>query len=89
METTVYRVAREALDDLAKHGSATSISITLERRSDELLAVIEDNGIGFEEAAFDATDCQSAGNLERVESYRMWHNCVSSLTSRARENRLG
>jgi two-component system, chemotaxis family, CheB/CheR fusion protein len=53
VETTVYRVAQEALNNVAKHASATSISITLERRNDELLAVIEDDGVGFEEAALD------------------------------------
>ncbi len=55
VETTVYRVAQEALNNVAKHASATSVSITLERRNHELLAVIEDNGVGFVEAAPDAT----------------------------------
>ena len=54
-ETAVYRIAQEALTNVAKHSGADRVSFILERRSDHVLAVIEDNGGGFDaEAALSA-----------------------------------
>lgn len=47
-ETAVYRIAQEALTNVAKHSGADRVSFILERRGDHVLAVIEDNGKGFE-----------------------------------------
>jgi PAS domain S-box-containing protein len=47
-ETAVYRIAQEALTNVAKHSGADRVSFILERRSDHVLAVIEDNGGGFD-----------------------------------------
>jgi PAS domain S-box-containing protein len=47
-ETAVYRIAQEALTNVAKHSGADRVSFILERRDDHVLAVIEDNGGGFD-----------------------------------------
>ncbi|HEX8353572.1 MAG TPA: PAS domain S-box protein, partial [Pyrinomonadaceae bacterium] len=47
-ETAVYRIAQEALTNVAKHAGADRVSFILERRGDHVLAVIEDNGGGFD-----------------------------------------
>ena len=47
-ETALYRVVQEALTNSFKHASASRVSVILERRDDHLLAVIEDNGNGFQ-----------------------------------------
>ena len=47
-ETALYRIAQEALNNVAKHARASSVEIILERRTDHVLLIIEDNGIGFE-----------------------------------------
>jgi PAS domain S-box-containing protein len=49
-ETTLYRIAQEALNNVAKHARATSVEIILERRADQALLIIEDDGVGFEPA---------------------------------------
>lgn len=49
-EAAVYRVAQEALTNVAKHASATSVSIVMEFRERELRVVIEDNGVGIDPA---------------------------------------
>src|SRR5262249_26456302 len=46
-ETTLYRIAQEALTNVAKHSRATSVDVILERRSDHVLLVVEDDGVGF------------------------------------------
>jgi PAS domain S-box-containing protein len=61
-ETTLYRIAQEALNNVAKHARATSVEIILERRADHVLLVIEDNGVGFEPAR-SAPDRQGFGLL--------------------------
>jgi PAS domain S-box-containing protein len=47
-ETALYRIAQEALTNVAKHSGADRVSFILERRGDYVLAVIEDNGSGFD-----------------------------------------
>jgi PAS domain S-box-containing protein len=48
LETTLYRIAQEALNNAAKYSRARHVEVLLERRSDSVLLVIEDDGIGFD-----------------------------------------
>ncbi|MGE3179791.1 MAG: sensor histidine kinase, partial [Vicinamibacterales bacterium] len=47
VETTLYRIAQEALTNVAKHARATRVDVLLERRPDAVLLVVEDDGVGF------------------------------------------
>jgi PAS domain S-box-containing protein len=51
IETTLYRIAQEALNNVAKHARADSVDVILERRSDYVSLIIEDDGVGFEQGA--------------------------------------
>ena len=42
-----YRIAQEALNNIAKHANATHISIVLERNMTTIMLKIHDNGVGF------------------------------------------
>lgn len=53
IETNIYRVTQEALNNVLKHSSATSVSILLHFRGGNLVLVVEDNGVGFEPKAYD------------------------------------
>lgn len=46
-ETAVYRVVQEALTNVAKHSRAANVSVILERQQDALVAIVEDDGVGF------------------------------------------
>ena len=48
IETTLYRIAQEALNNIAKHARAEHVEIILERRSDHVSMVVEDDGVGFD-----------------------------------------
>ncbi len=48
VERAVYRIVQEALNNVVKHAQASRIAVRLEQQDDRLLAVIEDDGIGFE-----------------------------------------
>ncbi len=47
-ETALYRIALEALTNVAKHARAENVDVILERRADHVLLIIEDDGVGFE-----------------------------------------
>jgi two-component system CheB/CheR fusion protein len=47
-EITFYRVAQEALNNVAKHAHATRVDVMLETRGDAVVLVVEDDGVGFD-----------------------------------------
>ena len=51
LETHLYRIVQEALTNVKKHAEAERVSIVMERRSDHLLVIIEDDGRGFDQEA--------------------------------------
>lgn len=50
METVLYRITQEALTNVVKHANAENVDILLERRSDHVSLIIEDDGGGFDVA---------------------------------------
>jgi signal transduction histidine kinase len=55
VETAVYRVVQEALTNVIRHAQATRVGVLLERRGDRVIAIVEDNGLGFDPAAIEQT----------------------------------
>ena len=49
VETALYRIAQEALNNVAKHSRARRVEVILERRPDCVLLIVEDDGVGFSE----------------------------------------
>jgi signal transduction histidine kinase len=47
-EIALYRIAQEALTNVAKHAHATRVDVLLESRDGYLVLVVEDNGVGFD-----------------------------------------
>ena len=48
METALYRIAQEALSNVARHSQAHSVSVLLERRDTSVVLIVEDDGMGFD-----------------------------------------
>jgi signal transduction histidine kinase len=46
-EANLYRLTQEALHNIAKHAAARHVSVLLERRADQAVLIIEDDGRGF------------------------------------------
>jgi two-component system, NarL family, sensor histidine kinase UhpB len=65
-ETTLYRIAQEALTNVAKHSRAGTVEVILERRSDHVLLIVEDDGVGFSPGVHDA-EMQGFGLLGMQE----------------------
>jgi signal transduction histidine kinase len=64
VETALYRLVQEALTNVVKHARASHVSISLVRRAHTVLAVIEDDGVGFAGASEDGLGL--VGMRERV-----------------------
>ena len=47
VETTLYRIAQEALTNVSKHAQADRVNVLLEARRDHVGLIIEDDGKGF------------------------------------------
>ena len=48
VESAVYRIVQEALTNVARHSRATRASVVVERRNGQLVAIVEDDGRGFD-----------------------------------------
>ncbi|MBZ0301065.1 MAG: response regulator [Anaerolineae bacterium] len=48
IKVALYRIAQEALNNMAKHSQATQAHVTLRREEDHTALSIHDNGVGFQ-----------------------------------------
>jgi PAS domain S-box-containing protein len=48
VESAVYRIIQEALTNVAKHANASSVSVIVDHRDRHLMALVEDDGCGFD-----------------------------------------
>lgn len=68
VELTVFRVAQEAMNNLARHSKAREADINLEMRDGVISCSICDNGVGFDMASVEGTiSAGIVGMEERVE----------------------
>jgi signal transduction histidine kinase len=48
VETALYRIVQEGLANISRHSKANNVSLLIERRENDVVAIIEDDGIGFD-----------------------------------------
>ena len=61
IEITLYRIAQEALNNVAKHSQAAGVAVVLERRAGQVSLIIEDDGVGFDLQQTFSTDGKGLG----------------------------
>ncbi len=85
IETTLYRIAQESLNNVARHSGATRADVMLTRTSDHLVLVIEDNGHGFDpEPLLNTSELPAESQAEPVAS-----PAPDELPSRQPSGKLG
>lgn len=47
VETNLYRIVQEALNNVYKHAETTLVEVIIEKHDDSLVLIIEDDGKGF------------------------------------------
>ncbi len=62
----LYRIAQEALHNIAKHSHARDASVELTREGDEVCLLVADTGIGFDPVALDHAGLGLVSMRERV-----------------------
>lgn len=69
VETALFRVVQEAVRNVVRHARASRVDVLLEHRGDRVLAMVEDDGIGFEpERAQSGEHYGLLGLRERAEA---------------------
>jgi signal transduction histidine kinase len=48
LKTAIFRVSQEAMNNIAKHGKATVVTLTLQKENGGIELAIRDNGQGFD-----------------------------------------
>lgn len=71
-ELALYRIIQESLTNVAKHAHAKTVSVVVERKPDAVIAIVEDDGLGFDtrvvsEPLGDETRLGLHGMRERAE----------------------
>ena len=66
IETNLYRIVQEALNNCAKHSKCTIANVLLERRDDTAILIVEDDGVGFNPAGERDGQWGLIGMRERV-----------------------
>jgi signal transduction histidine kinase len=69
VETHLYRIAQEALNNAAKHAAAANVSVVLDTRDGGAVLIIEDDGTGFdvERISADGSPLGLLGMRERAQ----------------------
>ena len=79
VESALYRVIQEVVQNIVKHAKASEITLQLIRHEGELTLLVEDNGVGFDPAALGP----DAGiGLRNIESRVAYLGGVLELDSR-------
>jgi signal transduction histidine kinase len=72
LETSLFRIAQEALTNVSKHGLAKQVTVRLEHNDAMVRLTINDDGVGFDLNKINSTDQSGWGLMtmrERVEAH--------------------
>jgi PAS domain S-box-containing protein len=68
VETVLYRIVQEALTNIVRHAQATRVDVILTVRDNQLIVIVEDDGIGFDPGSIPAGEHLGLfGMRERTE----------------------
>ena len=86
IETTLYRVIQEGLNNIAKHSGAKRVGLVLRRAADHIQTIIQDDGRGFNTAAAHS-DPNGNGHLGLLGIRERLGNIGGSLTLKSAPRR--
>jgi signal transduction histidine kinase len=70
IETGIYGISNEVLNNVLKHAHATEVRISLEKKDNKIILEISDNGVGFDSASVETHGGLGLkGMKERAEQF--------------------
>lgn len=69
VETVLYRVIQESVNNVIKHSGATALDISVVRDEDSLTATVEDNGSGFDTGGAGFSEGLGLKNIQTRVAY--------------------
>lgn len=69
IETALYRVIREAVDNIVKHAHARRVVIRISRERGNVVISIQDDGVGFDTSILEHQPCQRISGLMRARNH--------------------
>jgi PAS domain S-box-containing protein len=85
LETNLYRIVQEGLNNILKHANASSVNVLIERRTDQIVLIIEDNGMGFDPTATPNTSPGRGLGLVGMRERTALHGGTLEIESRPGE----
>lgn len=79
MAVDIFRIVQESLHNIIKHANASTASIKLFQNAQEVVVLIADDGVGFEQDALQSTS--SLGIVGMRERARRWNGKFSVTSS--------
>ena len=77
LETAVFRIIQEALQNACRHSRCTLIEIRLEQHGDRVRVTVGDDGVGFDLASVDTGRFGLKGIRQRAELFGGWASIQS------------
>jgi signal transduction histidine kinase len=71
VETNLFRVVQESLNNVFKHARATNVEVTLQAHDTRVVLTVEDDGVGFDRTAIVDKDVGSGAGLIGMRE-RVW-----------------
>lgn len=66
--TSIYRLVQEALTNCARHAQAKSVLVSVQAQDNQVVVVVQDDGVGFEPSARSRSGLGLLGIQERVQA---------------------
>ena len=66
--TSIYRLVQEALTNCARHAKAKNVLVSVQAKDNQVIVVVQDDGIGFEASARSRSGLGLLGIQERVQA---------------------
>ncbi len=81
LETTIYRICQEALNNIARHSGATEAAIEIFRKGDQLTFTVNDNGSGIPAGYQDHQSFRAGTGLNNIKERVDLHNGRMQINS--------
>jgi len=67
IETNIYRIVQEALNNIVKHSRASEFNVQITKHEEKIVVSVEDNGVGFDFGGIKKADLKSGMGIINMQ----------------------